>query len=526
MEFTSTLILDSLKYGYPEVETTDYLSSEVYHSLELYYPGLNLKPGTLYIAYSSQVAELKDLSPDVGLVVIGKPHKGIVCRDCLFLPSEVLAEKLFSALSSVLKEYDAWEKALLTLASSGRSVKEMLDISVDILKNPITTFDISGELASVSEGLSDLEAEGFTVEMNSKRYLSIKRTQAFDIDELLYELKKKKHSFSYAIGDEENALISPIRRDDILRGFILIPQIRGAMADYHALAADYLARVIAMTARNDDLRGSREMGQLEAVIIKLMHGSSANQNYVEKLLKQRSWNLDDKYALAVIKGKDEGYPFKEKVRTFRFMLERLFPYALLIELDESCVLIQNTVLIKDLDEAARAIVQLFLARNSLVCGVSYTFYNFMDLESFYLQAEVSADGIAAADSSVGLAAAAHSSTYPLGFYESYFAWHLIKDFALSHEALHFVHPDILRLFNTDKAKGSNLVLTLYTYLVNDRSYSKTAEKMHVHKSTLNYRLDKILSMSNEDLLDPEQRLNILYSIKTLLTLDSELGIQD
>ncbi len=77
-------------------------------------------------------------------------------------------------------------------------------------------------------------------------------------------------------------------------------------------------------------------------------------------------------------------------------------------------------------------------------------------------------------------------------------YHMVKRF--------LANPGTPELFNTiydpllryDREKGGELVLTLETYLECNFSRTKTAEKMHLHRNSLNYRLQKIEELLGRD----------------------------
>ena len=58
----------------------------------------------------------------------------------------------------------------------------------------------------------------------------------------------------------------------------------------------------------------------------------------------------------------------------------------------------------------------------------------------------------------------------------------------------------------DQAKGSEHVRTLELYLQNECNVTRTAHNLHIHRSSLLKRLDKIKAMLDDDLEDSNHRL--------------------
>jgi PucR family transcriptional regulator, purine catabolism regulatory protein len=72
--------------------------------------------------------------------------------------------------------------------------------------------------------------------------------------------------------------------------------------------------------------------------------------------------------------------------------------------------------------------------------------------------------------------------------------------------------DLRRLRGED---GADLFHTLEIYLDHGGSGVAAADSLHIHRSTLNYRLGRITDMTRTDLGDPLQRLNLLTAVKLL-----------
>ena len=83
------------------------------------------------------------------------------------------------------------------------------------------------------------------------------------------------------------------------------------------------------------------------------------------------------------------------------------------------------------------------------------------------------------------------------------------------EWLHFLHPSVVKIADHDQKKKTDLLSTLEQYLVASQVQEVTAA-LHIHRSTLFYRLDQMREIAPELNLDGgEERLNLLLSIKFL-----------
>ena len=77
-------------------------------------------------------------------------------------------------------------------------------------------------------------------------------------------------------------------------------------------------------------------------------------------------------------------------------------------------------------------------------------------------------------------------------------------------------PVLRKLLNE---RNSDLFITLETYLDAGGNSVQTAESLHIHRSTLHYRLARIKEICNADLSSPATRLNLQIALKLLRLFD-------
>lgn len=78
-----------------------------------------------------------------------------------------------------------------------------------------------------------------------------------------------------------------------------------------------------------------------------------------------------------------------------------------------------------------------------------------------------------------------------------------------------IHPAILKLAEYDRQHNTAFTETLHMYLKKERSQSKTAAALNLHRNTLTYRLQRIRELLDADLEDDDIRLHLLLSFRFL-----------
>ena len=76
-------------------------------------------------------------------------------------------------------------------------------------------------------------------------------------------------------------------------------------------------------------------------------------------------------------------------------------------------------------------------------------------------------------------------------------------------------PQLLKLIEYDKKHDTEFTYTLQRYLINERNIKITASELHIHRSTMNYRISRLKELLEIDLENSENRLYLLNSFYML-----------
>ncbi len=87
------------------------------------------------------------------------------------------------------------------------------------------------------------------------------------------------------------------------------------------------------------------------------------------------------------------------------------------------------------------------------------------------------------------------------------------------EASAFVDDWLGSLLAYDTERQAGLVHTLGVYLDHGGNYDDTAAALHIHRSTLRYRLQRIRELSGHDLTHPDTRLNLHVAVRAAVVAD-------
>lgn len=81
-------------------------------------------------------------------------------------------------------------------------------------------------------------------------------------------------------------------------------------------------------------------------------------------------------------------------------------------------------------------------------------------------------------------------------YNDYAIYHLLSQNVQAEHLIHFCHPELLQLMENDQKYNTDYVYTIYTLLLSSGKQVDAAKRLHIHRSTMLYRLEKIAEITD------------------------------
>lgn len=167
--------------------------------------------------------------------------------------------------------------------------------------------------------------------------------------------------------------------------------------------------------------------------------------------------------------------------------------------------LKDVVAVEFLSEGKKKRLRDWLNAKEASCGFSCAFQSLSDLRKSYQQAKTALH--------YGLIHDFDKGARVFNYFD-HFDWQLIEMAAAMTDLSTFVHPTIHTLINFDKQHNTNYYETLREYLLNDSglTLNEMADKLHIHRNTLRYRLDRICEITQFDLKNADLKQQVLLSI--------------
>ena len=162
---------------------------------------------------------------------------------------------------------------------------------------------------------------------------------------------------------------------------------------------------------------------------------------------------------------------------------------------------------KDMLRKAGMILAAFPEECKVKAGVSLLFDDISGLKKYYDEAHDAFE--------VGCMLDPDLSIYT---FEEYGIYVMLRTVASAEDLSRYLHTALPRLEAYDRDNGSNLELTLYTYLRCSCNTTETADALFLHRNSVIYRLRRIEELCEIDLndIDTRFRLRLSYAVSNMM----------
>lgn len=452
-------------------------------------------------AYVISAQNLPDAASgdDIFLIIYGSADpeelSALNCQYMALHPTISFGEALAIALSA-MEKYSQWHERLQTVLAESGDLQQICSIGFELLNNPIMLFDPDHALLASSnagDGVSPYleQRDDSTLMLSDDAFKTIVNRPEY---EDYIELGTVSHMENPLGG---NTLYSNIVRDrhqyrlcvnDTNRGFRPgDPQICKLLSDALQAAMD-----------RDHSRETAAKAELCDLFVDLLERREVEPLTCERVLGAWNWNRSDRYICLSVEKTNTNLRFVANDQYICSKIEELLSDACAFMLDGRVICMVH--LSGELSaESIPGKLESFLRDNIFIIGISDAFTDVANADNYYREACI--------------ALRFGRTDAPDMFFHSF------SDYAFRHlllEGLDGLPPvcycdgNVRRLAAMQDSRV-DYCETLRTYIENDRNLLRTAELLHIHRTTLFYRLNKIKEELDTDLDDPLTRLKIWIS---------------
>lgn len=457
-------------------------------------------PNQLYVALVEQLPSDPILHRGTVIVCVGGAPGPVYATGicvCLSVLDSTDLFTVFNRVQDIYDRMDQWQEALRSALEKNADIQEMLDVSFDILNNPMVVIDSEYKVVGYSKIID--EREDLTQYRPDPDHMMSCELVSRSVWENETNMSMKKPftviyennvNFSSNLFDESR-YIGNLSISFVLRPFRISDNILSQfLAKYLEVA---LQRLTTLSHVQTDL--------LRDVFRSLLKGyslSGSARQYFDSFAEKPSYRC-------IRAVPSERSRKKIPIEYICNLLEKSLQGSVAFEYDSGIVAFLRINGLES-DEAEREKIVQLMKKLDLSAGISTSipFVQLHRVRFYYRQTEIALDfGI---------------QLHPLKriyYFEEYSMRYMIYS-SLGEFPLEMLYPEgFQRLLAFNASTQTEYLKTLRVYLNNNMNITKSAEELHIHRSTFLERMKKIEGILNVDLKDPDIRLQLNMLLKLL-----------
>lgn len=396
---------------------------------------------------------------------------------------------------------------LLEAACRG-GIQNIADTAYLLLGNPMIIYDLSFKILAFSQ---NVHPDCKLLKKVTQDKQMIEQTMTAFFEENVLDLLRKDGASCFFEGSgrpilpEKTIIIhSPIFIKGMIVGFVVVMRGHVNWDESDLALTDEICKVISIEIRNDNFYRNSKGLLHEHFLVDMLEDVSERRAFVEARIQALGLKMHKNMYIVVIRLEQQ----IEDDWQFRPILQEIgniFKNSISTIYKEHIVsLIHCSYDEQVLMDTIREKLNICLGSSELVAGVSLCFHDPCQIRRHYIQAVDALD--------IGLSLKKAEKIF---LFQQLSVYRLFKLSCQTTEIADYFHPAVFCLANYDSENHTELMKTLYYYIMNLKALLKTKDILCIHRNTLVYRIHKIQELANIDLEDGETFFQLYISFKGL-----------
>ena len=499
------MLKDDLEEKYNILYTLFLSDTQKLRGAQVYYGQTDLSPNLVYVAPAEVFAQHPIACAEICQISVGplKNHEVPACCARMEVAS-ARWEDVFNTVLSIFVRYASWTQQLRHILSSGGGLYELCVAAIDLFQNPLFVHDENYNILAMPMRVVGM-TKVLVDETTGNTTIPLERIQAYQTNpEYIRTLSTRGAQMwdPAHIYSSHRTIYVNIWVQDKYCGRFLINEMTYPLKPSHFTIAEYFARILSL-AFQQNLFKSQKDTTFEKILYRLLCGEKIEEAYLIERLHMVGWEQHHRYICFQLRLQERNFQLlsaKMLSSTVGIFLKKSFSFPVGNVVYTICNLTQSGYSCGDCEK-----IMLHIGKAApLVIGASSSFQDFTEVEEYFRQAGTAIE--------VGHRLHPEHLYFPFDRYVlDYVIRHCLSDYSV--QAI--CSNAILQLAALDQEKNTDYIKTLQCYFDNNCQQTATANAMFIHRTTLTYRLEKILELTGVDLSDPDTRLYLQISIKLL-----------
>lgn len=491
------MITDSLEDRGWEYTSHRHDELPAFAGCRIYHGQRPLQEDTLYIVPEGMEADFPaDRFSYITTTALRGQAPHIRCVRCSFV-------ELVNGTMAVFARYADLERELYGIISSGGSLSELCCAAGRFFRNPVYVHDnmfcVIGQSTGV-EGLFEFS------DITNKPHIPLWLINEYKFDKEYKKTYVRRQAGVWEneeSGDDGRSLYVNLWEEEEYLGRLIVHETESAIRPGQFRAAEYFAGYVLLWLKNQTLSARQRSYSYEQTFIDLITQGQTDERNLKTVLGILNWKQEDRYLCLKLQSQNVEDIIHSDLALNSRLSTVLGGHVSFRYQQKICTIVNLSMSGIDLGELRQRLAPL-VRDSCLYVGISNPVRGIHAIRRGFLQADFALDYITGTDSSDWMVL---FSACALSYIQTCACEKLPGEMV--------AHPVLLELREYDRLQGSRYYETLRVYLQCERSIPATAAALIIHRTTLTYRLGKIMELTRLNLDNPDLRLYLLLSFQLL-----------
>ena len=399
---------------------------------------------------------------------------------------------------------------MLEVLAEESSLQRLVEIGYEMFGNPILLIDMSLKTIAFASN-SKITDDPVWNEFVNSGYPSLSLVNYYASNKINQVINQSESPFIWTDSySKYPRIMSKVVFGGKLIAVLSIIAHDKPLQDSDLELADLLSKAISIELqKNKFIHYSRGLMH-ENFIEELLTGKIKDGTIIDERIKVLNINLRKNLYTLTLDISDFDST-KGSLIYLRNELEQKMPNSKAVVHDDKIVLIISYDDDRQYNKSEINKLKMFLKTKQLFAGMSRCFYSLEEVQEHYLQSYNALK--------LGMLLNKKEYFFP---YEEYAIYHFAESCSDIKNLKRNCHPSLLKLIEYDKDNNTDYTRSLYTYIINSKNISESANALNIHRNTMFYRLEKIKSITDIDLNNSNIFLHLHLSFKILELLKIDL----
>jgi len=425
----------------------------------------------------------------------------ISARELYFLMIEEIANQAQFMRELLYRDYID----LAHLLTQDVEIGDIEAMAYKILNNPMIITDESFKVIAYSKSIEINDPIWLTIVGNN--YCPSNIVEMTDYNNFWQRLSRAGRPLfvdSEGFKPYVRRAVAEVRAGGKIRGYIALLEVNRPIKERDLQMLQMVAELVGVKLAERDAV-SKALDQSEQEFIRdLFSGVMPSEKMARSRALSLGWQLGRWFAVFSVKPRKEGMYIGTKLDSIRERLNRFFTFCVYSFNGKSAYYI---VSFEDRNLWKKLLnyeVKKIMVQEGLICFSGLPVDALMQLHDSYEQAKKAAKFFDFLGEDL-----AKSAVYK---YSDLAIYDTLLELSKKADANSMFSPALLKILEIDEKEGTEYLKTLKCFFENNQNVGDTADSMYMHRNTINYRLNKIRNIIEEDFDNPLMRLHLYISI--------------